>query len=48
MMGSCRYDITGNSGRFWREIAWPPGLSDKVESFSTLFLMSTLTSPEYP
>ena len=33
---------------FWREIAWPPGLlerknNNKVESFSTLFLMSTLT-----
>ena len=32
---------------FWREIVWPPGLlerknNSKVESFSKLFLISTL------
>ena len=32
----------------WQEIAWPPGLlerknNNKVESFYTLFLMSTLS-----
>ena len=34
-------------GFFWQEIAWPPGLlerkNNKVESFLTLFFMSTLT-----
>ena len=35
-------------GFIWKEIAWPPGLlerknNDKVVSFSTLFLMFTLT-----
>ena len=39
-----RYDTTGNSRCFWREIAWPPGLLEKKNSnnFSTLFLMSRL------
>ena len=39
---------SATQGFIWKEIAWPPGLlerknNNKVVSFSTLFLMFTLT-----
>ena len=40
--------INATQGFIWKKIAWPPGLlerknNNKVVSFSTLFLMFTLT-----